>query len=64
LKYIAAWFYCRNGATAVEYGLLAGGISLTIVATAILFGSDLRGVFTTLDSAFATGVSSTVAAGG
>ena len=62
LKHVIAWLYCQNGATAVEYGLLAGGISLTIVATVIIFGSDLKSVFVRLDSDISAGVASNIAA--
>jgi pilus assembly protein Flp/PilA len=34
-----------EGATAIEYGLIAGGISLAIVAAVFAFGGDLRNVF-------------------
>jgi len=37
-----------RGATAIEYGLIAGGISLAIVAGVFAFGSSLRELFTTL----------------
>ncbi|MDB5490410.1 MAG: hypothetical protein JWO78_259 [Micavibrio sp.] len=36
----------RKGATAIEYGLIAGGISLVIVAAVFAFGSSLSTVFT------------------
>lgn len=44
--------YKKNikGATAIEYGLIAGGISLVIVAAVFAFGSDLKGLFETMGS--------------
>lgn len=39
-----------SGATAIEYGLIAGGISLVIVAAVFAFGSDLKGLFETMGS--------------
>ena len=33
---------CKKGATAVEYGLLAAGISLAIVVAVFAFGDDLE----------------------
>lgn len=34
-----------KGATAIEYGLIAGGISLVIVASVFAFGGSLSTVF-------------------
>ena len=34
-----------EGATAIEYGLIAGGISLAIVASVFLFGDKLSSLF-------------------
>ena len=34
-----------DGATAIEYGLIAGGIALAIVAAVFALGSDLNSVF-------------------
>jgi len=39
-----------KGATAIEYGLIAAGISLAIVAIVFTFGDDLNTVFTTMDT--------------
>ena len=35
----------EQGATAIEYGLLAGLISVVIIASITLIGSNLKGVF-------------------
>ena len=40
-----------EGATAIEYGLIAGGISLAIVAAVFAFGDDLENVFNTIGDA-------------
>lgn len=40
-----------DGATAIEYGLIAGGISLAIVAAVFAFGDDLQTVFNTMQTA-------------
>lgn len=40
-----------DGATAIEYGLIAGGISLAIVAAVFAFGDDLETVFNTIGNA-------------
>jgi len=37
-----------SGATAIEYGLIAGGISLVIVAAVFAFGTDLKALFNTM----------------
>ncbi len=39
--------YVKNekGATAIEYGLIAAGISLAIVAAVYAFGDDLNALF-------------------
>jgi pilus assembly protein Flp/PilA len=40
-----------EGATAIEYGLIAGGISLAIVAAVFAFGDELQTVFETIGGA-------------
>lgn len=47
--------YCKNedGATAIEYGLIAAGISLAIVAVVFTFGDQLENVFTTMEGSLA-----------
>jgi len=50
--------YLRNeeGATAIEYGLIAAGISLAIVALVFAFGDQLRNVFTEMDTSMGEAV--------
>ena len=45
--------YLRNedGATAIEYGLIAAGISLAIVAVVFTFGDQLETTFTSMQTA-------------
>ncbi len=45
--------YLRNedGATAIEYGLIAAGISLAIVAVVFTFGDQLEITFNSMESA-------------
>lgn len=54
MKKLFAWkeAYLKNedGATAIEYGLIAAGISLAIVVAVFAFGDDLNDTFTTLGS--------------
>ena len=39
-----------SGATAIEYGLIAAGISLAIIAIVNGLGSNLNGMFTSINS--------------
>jgi pilus assembly protein Flp/PilA len=43
--------YCAltSGATAIEYGLIAAGIALAIMAALFLFGGSLEALYTTLE---------------
>lgn len=47
--------YVKNedGATAIEYGLIAAGISLAIVAAVYAFGEDLNALFEGLSTSLA-----------
>jgi pilus assembly protein Flp/PilA len=40
----------ENGATAIEYGLIAAGIALAIIAVVNGLGSNLNGMFTSINS--------------
>ena len=35
----------ESGATAIEYGLIAGLISVAIIAAVLALGGDLKGIF-------------------
>ena len=48
---IQAYIQSKEGATAIEYGLIAGGISLAIVAAVFAFGDDLATVFNVMSVA-------------
>jgi pilus assembly protein Flp/PilA len=41
----------ESGATAIEYGLVAAGISVAIIAVVQGVGRNLNGVFTTVSNA-------------
>lgn len=41
-----------SGATAIEYALIAGGISLMVIAGATLVGTGLDGIFNSAASGF------------
>ena len=42
----------QSGATAIEYALIAAFISLVLIASAILIGTELEAVFSEVDSGF------------
>lgn len=42
MKNIYNFLSSQKGATAVEYGLIAAGIALTLLATLFAFGDDLE----------------------
>lgn len=46
-----AYMKNEDGATAIEYALIAAGISLAIVASVFAFGDDLDGLFGKLSTA-------------
>lgn len=48
---IQSYIQSEEGATAIEYGLIAGGISLAIVAAVFAFGNDLSNMFNQLGAA-------------
>lgn len=45
--------FCKDqsGATAIEYGLIAAGISVAIIATVQALGTNLNTVFTSVSTA-------------
>jgi pilus assembly protein Flp/PilA len=44
------FFADQSGATAIEYGLIAAGISLAIIAAVNGLGTTLNGVFSNVNS--------------
>lgn len=48
LSMIEAYKKDIDGATAIEYGLIAAGISLAIAAVVFAFGDDLTDLFDTM----------------
>lgn len=48
---VQAYIESKDGATAIEYGLIAGGISLAIVAAVFAFGGSLQDVFGVMSQA-------------
>jgi len=47
---VFAFLKDESGATAIEYGLIAAGISIVIVASAQSVGSSLNNVFSTVST--------------
>jgi pilus assembly protein Flp/PilA len=50
-KLVASFFEDETAATAIEYGLIAAGISVAIIAAVQLLGTKLNTVFTTVSTA-------------
>ena len=50
---ITSYVKNEDGATAIEYGLIAAGISLAIVAAVYAFGDDLNALFEGLSTSLA-----------
>lgn len=48
MKILLAWHRNRDGATAVEYALIAGGIALVIIAGVFFLGDSLGLLFNTM----------------
>ena len=44
----------QSGATAIEYGLIAAGISVAIIAVVNSLGTQLKSTFTTVTTQLAT----------
>jgi len=45
----------ESGATAIEYGLIAAGISIAIIAIVNTLGTTLSGKFNTINSSLSSG---------
>ena len=50
-RIIASFVKDQTGATAIEYGLIAAGISVAIVVVVQTLGTDLNATFTTVANA-------------
>jgi pilus assembly protein Flp/PilA len=51
MKYVVAFLKDESGATAIEYGLIAAGISVAIIVVVKNVGTNLSGVFTSVQNA-------------
>ena len=43
---LKAFYRDKSGATAIEYGLIAAGIAVAIIAAVFALGEDIEGFFT------------------
>jgi pilus assembly protein Flp/PilA len=50
MKTIRKFLADESGATAIEYGLIAAGISLAIIAAVNGLGTNLKGKFTAINT--------------
>ena len=49
--FVRSFMNDESGATAIEYGLIAAGIAVAIIAAVGLLGTSLEGMFTTVGAA-------------
>ena len=49
-SFVLRFWWDQSGATAIEYGLIAAGISLAIIAAVNGLGTNLSGVFTSINN--------------
>ena len=54
---VQAYIQSEEGATAIEYGLIAGGISLAIMAAVFLAGDSLSAMFGSISTALSAAAS-------
>ena len=52
MKALGEFLHNQSGATAIEYALIAGGISIVIVVAVTNIGSKLNSTFTQVQSGF------------
>lgn len=50
LRHLTAFLSDQSGATAIEYGLIAAGIAVAIIATVQALGTSLNTTFSTVSS--------------
>lgn len=54
MSFVAKFLKDESGATAIEYGLIAAGISVAIIAVVNALGTQLQSTFSTVSSQLAT----------
>ena len=50
-RYLKRFWNDQSGATAIEYGLIAAGIAVAIIATVQALGTNLNTTFTSVSTA-------------
>lgn len=50
IQFVLRFLRNDTGATAIEYGLIAAGISIAIIATVFALGTELNTTFSTVSS--------------
>jgi pilus assembly protein Flp/PilA len=50
-RYLSKFWNDQSGATAIEYGLIAAGIAVAIIATVQALGTNLNNTFTSVSTA-------------
>ncbi len=50
LSDLKAFYRDKSGATAIEYGLIAAGIAVAIIAAVFALGDDIKGFFEDVSS--------------
>lgn len=48
--FLKKFLRATSGATAIEYALIAGGISIAIIGGVALLGTEVTGLFTTVST--------------
>lgn len=56
MRILLNWIKCPDGATAMEYSLIAAGVAIAIIAALFLTGESLETVFNTLADSLTEGV--------
>lgn len=64
ISFIDAFIHSDDGATAIEYGLIAAGISVAIVAVVFPFGDELVALFGNLQGELETANTNLESGGG
>jgi len=54
MRFVGKFLRDENGATAIEYGLIAALISVVIITAVTLVGSNLSGVFNSIATALSS----------
>jgi pilus assembly protein Flp/PilA len=52
MRLLRNFLRCEQGATAIEYALIASFVSIVIVGSVTLVGSTLTGIFTSVSNGF------------